>query len=197
VATTCAACHATGVLGAPKLGDKAAWEPRLAQGFDTLAQHAIRGFKNMPARGGNASLTDDQMKGAVTYMLEKAGLAAPKAAESAQAAPAAPSAGSSGQPAGKAPGAPAASSGPDLHQGKRIYTQTCFACHGSGIAGAPKLGDATAWKGRIEKGMDALVKHAVQGFQGSQGVMPPKGGNPSFSDQQVADAVAYMVQQAK
>lgn len=67
---SCSACHATGAAGAPKLGDKGAWKNRIAQGNDTLFDHAISGFKGMPAKGGNASLSDDAVKAAVKYMVD-------------------------------------------------------------------------------------------------------------------------------
>ena len=70
----CVACHAAGVAGAPKLGDKAAWEPRLAQGMDTLMNSSIKGKGAMPPKGGNMSLSDAEVKSAVEYMLEKSGL---------------------------------------------------------------------------------------------------------------------------
>lgn len=85
----------------------------------------------------------------------------------------------------------------DLSAGEAVYKQSCFACHGTGVAGAPKIGNKGAWAPRIEKGMDTLVKHAIHGFQGSSGVMPPKGGRSDLSDEQVADAVAYMVSESK
>lgn len=68
--TACFACHGTGAAGAPKLGDKAAWKKRIAQGTATLNDHAINGFKGMPAKGGNASLSDDAVKAAVKYMVK-------------------------------------------------------------------------------------------------------------------------------
>ncbi len=72
---TCAMCHQTGVAGAPKLGDKADWGPRIAQGQDTLYKHAIEGFNGakgaMPAKGGNPSLSDDEMKVVVDFMVAK------------------------------------------------------------------------------------------------------------------------------
>ena len=71
---SCAACHAAGVAGAPKLGDKAAWGPRIAKGNDTLHTHALKGFQGkgvMPAKGGNASLADADVKAAVDYMVSK------------------------------------------------------------------------------------------------------------------------------
>jgi cytochrome c5 len=63
------ACHGTGVAGAPKLGDKAAWAPRIKQGKDTLYNHALHGKGAMPPKGGNASLADDAVKAAVDYMV--------------------------------------------------------------------------------------------------------------------------------
>jgi len=73
---SCAACHAAGVAGAPKFGDKAAWGPRIAQGMDTLHTHALKGFQGkkgmMPAKGGNMSLADADVKAAVDYMVSKA-----------------------------------------------------------------------------------------------------------------------------
>jgi cytochrome c5 len=72
---TCALCHAAGVGGAPKPGDKADWGPRIAQGKETLYKHAMEGFTGakgmMPARGGAPALTDDEMKAAVDYMADK------------------------------------------------------------------------------------------------------------------------------
>lgn len=69
----CALCHAAGVAGAPKPGDKEDWGPRIAQGSDLLYKHAIEGFTGakgvMPARGGNASLSDDEVKAAVEFMV--------------------------------------------------------------------------------------------------------------------------------
>lgn len=85
----------------------------------------------------------------------------------------------------------AASSG--AVDGKGTYTSACFACHGTGAAGAPKLGDKGAWKNRIAQGMDTLVDHAINGFKG----MPAKGGNASLSDTAVEAAVEYMVKGSK
>lgn len=69
----CSMCHAAGVAGAPKPGDKADWGPRIAQGSDTLYKHAIEGYTGakgmMPARGGNPNLTDDEVKAAVEHMV--------------------------------------------------------------------------------------------------------------------------------
>lgn len=67
----CAMCHASGIAGAPKVGDPAAWKDRIAEGLPTLEKHALDGYNGMPARGGNSSLSDDDVKDAVAYMVEK------------------------------------------------------------------------------------------------------------------------------
>jgi len=85
----------------------------------------------------------------------------------------------------------------DLALGKEIYNTTCVACHAMGVAGSPKFGDKDAWAPRIAKGMDTLFTHALQGFQGKTGVMPPKGGRMDLPDDRVKAAVAYMVSQAQ
>lgn len=73
---TCAACHATGIVGSPLFGDANAWEARIAQGMDVLYEHAIVGYTGkdgvMPAKGGNLSLSDDNVRAAVDYMVEQA-----------------------------------------------------------------------------------------------------------------------------
>ncbi|MBE9549222.1 MAG: cytochrome c5 family protein [Proteobacteria bacterium] len=81
-------------------------------------------------------------------------------------------------------------------EGADTYNAACTACHGPGIAGAPKVGDAAAWKDRISKGEETLVKHAIEGFQGDAGMMPPKGGRMDISDEAIAAAVKYMIAQA-
>lgn len=67
--TACAACHASGALSAPVFGDVAAWEPRLAKGTETLYSNAINGINAMPAKGGNASLSDEEVEAAVDHMV--------------------------------------------------------------------------------------------------------------------------------
>ncbi len=81
--------------------------------------------------------------------------------------------------------------------GEKTYKTACFACHGTGAAGAPKIGDKAAWAPRIKKGLDTLHKHAIQGFKGSKGFMPAKGGRTDLSDADVMAAVDYMVSKAK
>ena len=65
----CNVCHGAGIAGAPKSGDKAAWGPRVAQGKPALYEHAIKGIRMMPAKGGNAALADGEVKAAVDYMV--------------------------------------------------------------------------------------------------------------------------------
>ncbi|MCP4995062.1 MAG: cytochrome c5 family protein [Gammaproteobacteria bacterium] len=81
--------------------------------------------------------------------------------------------------------------------GKSVYESSCVVCHGAGVAGAPKTGDATTWKERIAKGMATLEESAIKGVQGYAGAMPPKGGNASLSDEEVKAAVAYMVEHSQ
>jgi cytochrome c5 len=69
----CIACHGVGALGAPKIGNAGDWGPRLAQGYETLVKHAIEGIRSMPARGGNAELSDHEVADAVAYMANQAG----------------------------------------------------------------------------------------------------------------------------
>ena len=84
----------------------------------------------------------------------------------------------------------AAMAGPD------VYSQACAVCHGTGVGGAPMLGDKEQWAGRIAQGMDLLTQHAIGGFTGTLGLMPPKGGRMDLSDEEVANAVQYMVDEA-
>ncbi|TCK16965.1 cytochrome c5 [Thiogranum longum] len=70
----CMACHSTGVAGAPKVGDKAAWSPRASKGVDGLLKSAISGINAMPPKGTCAACSDDELKGAIEYMLKETGL---------------------------------------------------------------------------------------------------------------------------
>lgn len=81
--------------------------------------------------------------------------------------------------------------------GPQVYNQACLACHGSGIGGAPAFGDAAAWASRIEQGAELMLEHAIKGYQGSAGYMPPKGGRVDLSDQEISDAVDYMVAESQ
>jgi cytochrome c5 len=86
---------------------------------------------------------------------------------------------------------------PAVMTGPQVYNAACIACHGGGIAGAPKTGDAAAWGPRIAQGQDTLNKHALEGFTGSVGFMPPKGGRTDLSDDEIIAAVSYLTEQVK
>jgi len=85
----------------------------------------------------------------------------------------------------------------DVRQGESIYKSKCIACHGAGVAGAPKLGDKAAWDARIAQGNAVLFQHAIKGFKGKTGYMPPKGGSMNLGDDDVSQAVQYMVSQVQ
>ena len=208
-ATLCQTCHAAGLAGAHKLGDKAAWAKVIAQGQKTTVGHAISGLRAMPPRGGNSDLTDEEVAGAVVFMANQAGAAwkapelkAPAAtpepasvATTAVATPA-PVAGTPAAPAQVASAAPTAApvqAAAASDTGKAVYDKTCTVCHASGIAGAPKLGDKTDWAPRIKTGIEALYSNSLKG----KNAMPPKGGNTGLPDADVKAAVDYMVAQSK
>lgn len=94
---------------------------------------------------------------------------------------------------GSVPAAPAPAATAAEVDGESVFKGTCIACHGTGAAGAPKVGDKTAWAPRIKKGIDTLLKHATGGFK----AMPPRGGNASLSDAQVKAAIEYMISKSK
>ena len=203
-AQVCKTCHETGLAGAPKAGDKAAWGPRIAHGEKVLLQHALAGFHGkagvMPAKGGNPDLTDDEVHRAVVYMANLAGAGwkepAPTAAPAAAAAAtpatgAAPAAVAAAAPAA-APAATTASAGGNA-DGKKVYDGTCHVCHATGLVGSPKFGDKAAWAPRIATGMNTLYNAALHGLR----AMPPKGGNANLSDAEVKAAVDYMTAAAK
>lgn len=199
----CAACHETGVAGAPKFQDAAAWGPRIKQSLETLVHSALTGKGAMAAQGGG-EFNDTEIARGVVYMANAAGAnfpepqpaagaaagdaPAPAPAAPVAAAPAAAVAATEAVPAPAA--APAAAAASDV--GKNIYNTTCMACHASGVAGAPKFGDKAAWAPFIAKGMDDMVQKATQGV----GAMPPKGGSTA-SDADFKAAIQYMVDAAK
>lgn len=217
VKAVCSACHAAGALGSPKIGDKAAWAPRIAQGYDTLIKHAIAGIRSMPARGGNPDLTDGEIANAIAYMANQSGAnfkppvagatsAATTPAETASPAAAAPAeskkaekkdsfmdqvAATAPKPAEtKAEEKPAAK--PAGKTGEQVVAAVCSACHAVGALGSPKIGDKDAWGPRIAQGYDTLIQHAIKGIR----MMPAKGGSADLTDDEVARAVAHMANQS-
>ena len=116
-----------------------------------------------------------------------------------------------GQKDAAAPAAPAAAPAPTVAPsptpaptpvaentaGKSVYGKVCAMCHATGAAGAPKPGDKADWSPRIAQGMDVLNKHAIEGFTGAKGVMPPRGAAASLTDDEVKAAVAFMVDQSR
>jgi cytochrome c5 len=217
-AAVCTACHTAGVAGAPKFGDKAAWAPRIATGMDALVKSAIGGKGAMPAKGGNPALSDYEVARAVVYMANDGGAnfkeppapppmtvdgkpvnspaAAAPAAASANATaptPAPVAAAPATAAAAPAPASAQASSEPINPAGEKLYKSTCFACHATGVAGAPKFGDKAAWAPRIATGMDELLKVAMTG----RGAMPPKGTAVNASQDDIKAAIQYMVNASK
>ena len=209
----CTTCHSAGVAGAPKFGDAAAWGARIKTGFDALVNSALHGKGAMPAQGGG-DFEDTEVARAVAYMANAAGAKFPEPKQPAPAAAAQQAdAGATAAPAAAAPApaeAPAAAAAPATPatqtvaaaapaaaapaagNGEATYKQTCFACHGTGAAGAPKFGDKAAWQPRIAQGVATLYNSALKG----KGAMPPKGGS-SAPDADIKAAVDYMVGAAK
>jgi cytochrome c5 len=82
--------------------------------------------------------------------------------------------------------------------GEQVFNQVCYACHAPpGAGGAPVVGDAAAWDPRIAQGLETLDQHALNGFQGEKGYMPPKGGRVDMPDEEITAAVKYMVDQVQ
>lgn len=188
----CIQCHAADsvVPNSPKVTHNAEWAPRIAQGFDTLFNHALNGFNAMPAKGGAADLTDDELKRAIVFMTNQSG-----GNFEAPAVGAATDAAASGVAASDA--APAA--GAASVDGKQVFDSLCMACHAadSAIPFSPKITHNADWTDRIKQGKETLFKHAIEGYTGPDGgLMPPKGGNAALTDEEVKAAVTYMVNQS-
>jgi len=201
VKAVCAHCHQTGVMNAPKIGDKKAWGKLIPEGLDALTQEAIKGVRQMPPRGGNPKLTDEEVMRAVAYMANKSG-ANFKLSDKVQPAPAtsktnttppatAPRAAASPDTTPAPAATPAAGAASDGGAGA-LYDDRCAACHDTGVARAPKLGDHAAWKPRIERGIDRLYQNTFKGI----GVMPPRGGS-NLTDTEIKMVVDFMVRRAQ
>lgn len=82
--------------------------------------------------------------------------------------------------------------------GPEVYNSACIACHAPpGVGGAPPVGDKAQWGPRIAQGVETLYMHALMGFQGTKGLMPPKGGRPDLSDDEIKAGVDYLVEQGR
>ncbi|HSS62973.1 MAG TPA: c-type cytochrome [Gammaproteobacteria bacterium] len=162
VDAVCAACHATGAEGAPKIGDTQAWSERASQGLSSLTRHAIAGIRRMPHHGGRPDLSDLEIARAITHMVNRSGglWIEPASAE-------------------------------DLareRSGEQIVKAQCIKCHGEGLEGAPKIGHRDAWVQRLKMGLGALVHSAIRGHGG----MPPRGGLANLTDAELQSAILYM-----
>lgn len=163
----CWACHTDGDDGAPRIGDRAAWDKRTAQGLDGLTRNALRGVRGMPPHGGNTSLGRLDIQRAIVYMVNASG-------------------GDWVEPADPRPMGAARS-------GAQIVHAHCALCHASGFDGAPRIGDRAAWLPRTKLGIDPMVRAAIRGH----GAMPPRGGQANLSDAELRDAVIYMISSAR
>ncbi len=208
----CMVCHAQGVAGSPKIGDAAAWGPRIKTGYEALLNSALKGKGSMAAQGGG-DFNDIEIGRAVVYMANQAGgkldepkapaAAAPAAAATAAAPAPAPTATPAAAPApavaAAATAATAVAAAAPKVEAKAdtappsLYTQICAACHIAGVANAPKLGDKAAWEPRLAAGVDGLTASVLKG----KGVMPAKGGAATATDAEIKAAVSYMVSQVK
>lgn len=138
VEAVCIACHGSGKDGAPRIDDRAAWAKRAAQGLDQVTEHAITGYRKMPAHGGQPELSDLEISRGIAYMVSGGHAVDPIKPYSSP-----------------------------LHlSGEQIVQARCQECHGSGTDGAPRIGDMAAWKPRLASGLDALVQSAIRGHGG-------------------------------
>ena len=204
VAAVCSSCHATGALGAAAIGVAEAWGPRIKTGYEALLHSALAGKNAMPPQGGG-DFSELEIGRAVVFMADKAGakFEEPKAApaQTAAAASGASDASAAASQAAQAmqavaaatAAAPAArAAAADGAAPPALYTQTCATCHGTGLAGAPKLGDKAAWAPRLALGIDGLTDVAIHG----KNAMPPRGGSTA-SDADIKAVVTYMVNAVK
>jgi len=162
VDSVCASCHASGTHKAPRIGDKQAWEKLSARGLTSLTESALKGVRQMPSHGGRASLTDDEIRRAITYMVNQSG-------------------GHWVEPVSR--GTPSAE-----RSGQEIVQAYCAKCHRNGDGGAPKIGDGDAWRPRLKHGLDSVVRSAIHGHGG----MAPRGGVASLTDSEIRAAIVYM-----
>ena len=162
VEKVCIACHGTGANGAPKIGDEKAWKARASKGLTGLTTNALQGIRKMPAHGGQPGLSDLDIARAITYMVNHSGghWVEPVSAEELT----------------------------NERSGEEVVKAQCVKCHGTGVGGAPKIGDQNAWIPRIKKGIDYLVHSAIRGHGG----MPARGGLVNLTDNEIRNAIIYM-----
>jgi cytochrome c5 len=199
----CKTCHEAGLAGAPKIGDKAAWAPRIKQGVNQLYAHAISGTaKGMPAKGGNPDLADVEVQRGVVYMANRSGASfseppapaspAPAAGSAAAAAPAPVAAGGAAQSAAAPASKPRAPL--DMAGGQALMQKDgCAACHAIDrkVVG-PAYQDVAA-KYKDDKGAAARLAQKVKG--GGAGVwgQVPMPANAAVSDDDIKALVAWIL----
>ncbi|MGA7964290.1 MAG: c-type cytochrome [Gammaproteobacteria bacterium] len=169
----CAACHSTGIGGAPRVGVANDWAALGKEPLFVLFENVWHGVSIMPAKGGCQDCSHNDVTSAIVYMLDQSKKGSVKA-------PPASTAGSGGGIAAHTV---------SLAVGQKIYQAHCAACHASGAAGAPRYGDAKQWASRIKLGLDMLHQNALNGI----GAMPPKGGCSNCSKDQIISAADYIV----
>lgn len=164
VDAACAACHRTGENEAPRIGDQQAWAALAARGLTGLTDSALAGIRDMPAHGGDMTLSDIEIERAITWMVNQSG-------------------GKWIDPVDRLTPAVA-------RKGEQVVRAQCATCHDAGTDGAPKIGDREAWIERIARarGIDALVSAAIHGH----GPMPPRGGLAELTDAEIRAAILYM-----
>jgi len=182
----CAACHISGVGGAPKLDDTEGWAARREAGLDALIASVTNGKGAMPARGGSA-YSDEEIRLAVQQIAGFEASDADAAGSSTETSDA-DSAGDSAATTAAGAEATVAAAGELTDRIKGTVDSLCISCHISGVAGAPKLGDTADWEKRAAAGMDALVESVVNG----KGAMPPRAGS-DLTDAELPAAITYLM----
>ena len=194
-AAQCVSCHATGLNGAPKFGDTAAWAARIKTGYDALLTSALKGKGAMSPQGGG-DFDDIEVGRAVVHMANAGGGKFPVPASPVVAAPiaqaAAPIAVASAVVVAAAPAPTVPVKVAAANNGEALYKQNCSACHAQSVAGSPKFGDKAAWAPRIKTGIDALTASVIKG----KGAMPPRGGSAG-SDADIRATIEYMLNAVK
>lgn len=158
----CVKCHQEGLKGAPRIGDREAWIPRLKRGLDQTVRSAISGHGGMPPRGDKADLTDVEVRNAILYMFN-------------------PKAGARLEPWGT-------KEVPAILTGQQVVQAQCHKCHQDGLHGAPRIGDRDAWAPRLKQGVEHAVRSAIRGHGG----MPPRGDRADLNDTEIRNAILYM-----